>query len=93
MAKIVVDTNEFIDILKLDKADIEKYMQTIKDNLDNFIFPRQIIDETIRHILIKQKEFIGNMENNYQPYNTKLCKKLKNSNYTRQINNINNWLN
>ena len=92
MAKIVVDTNEFIDILKLDKTDIEKYMQTIKDNLDNFIFPRQIIDETIRHILIKQKEFIGNMENNYQPYDTKLCKKLKNSNYTRQINNINKEL-
>lgn len=92
MAKIVIDTNEFIDILKLDKVDIEKYIKSITNNIDAFIFPRQIIDETIRHILIKRKEFNSNMESSFQPYDTKICKKLKNSNYTRQLNNINKEL-
>lgn len=89
MAKIVIDTNEFIDILKLDEPDIINYMKNIENNINNFIFPKQIIDETIRHVLIEQKSYSSSMKAKYIPYDTKVCKLLKNSKHTRALNNIN----
>lgn len=89
MAKLVIDTNVFIDILKVDNKEVKKYMTEIEENIDNYIFPEQIIEETIRNVLKKQKEFQTNMESKYQLYDDKLCKCLKNKEYTSLIKKIN----
>ena len=92
MAKIVIDTNEFIDILKLNEDEIKQYLKSITDHISHFIFPQQIIDETIRNTLKEQNNYAKNMESKYQLYDTKYCKLLKNSNLTKQLNNINKLL-
>jgi len=92
MAKIVIDTNEFIDILKLNEDEIKKYLKSITDHISHFIFPKQIIDETIRNTLKEQNNYAKNMESKYQLYDVKTCQLLKNGILTKQLKNINKKL-
>lgn len=92
MAKIVIDTNEFLDILKLSKDEVKKYLKTIIEHISHFIFPQQIIDETIRNIPKIHKHYVNDMENKYQPYNIKTCQLLNDDTLTKQLKNINKKL-
>ena len=61
MAKFLVDTNEFLDELRLSKKDIENYLATIVKEVKNIIFNEQIIDEFFRNIdkvVTTYKEYI-----------------------------------
>lgn len=93
MAKIIIDTNEFIDLIKLDKEEIKTYIDYINQNISCYIFPQQVIDETLRHISIERKRNLSDMTQKYTFYNTNSCKLLENkSKYVRQINEINKQL-
>lgn len=92
MAKIVIDTNEFIDILKLSKEEVSKYLKTIIENISYFIFPQQIIDETNRNIPKAYKHYVNDMENKYQPYNIKTCQLLNDDTLTEKLKKINKKL-
>ena len=86
MAKILIDSNVFIDLLALSAVQVQAFFDELIKNKTHVIFPQQVVDEVLRNSPEKIANTSQNLEKDLPKINGKTFKCLDVGEEVKQIN-------